>query len=296
MITPNCIIFVDNWTDAAQACTDIKHYSVIGIDIELIISDDNNVVKKTTSLIQVAISPYKTYIFDALTLGQALFDACYLLPILVNPQILKLCYDCRGDTETLFINHGVRAFGLYDLQIVFTSLFQTPMDPFLKGLNRAVRAVLSPEEANVFWETKARMKRYFIAETETVSILKNKCLLPVDDCKKKQSHNNENKKKNCKHHHHNLIISTPPQQIGHKKRDIMSVRPLSKDTLRYCAEDAALLLRMYSAWSSNVDINDVIYATLKRAEGHIFRSPHLGKTGGMHYIDFEMLACGSFYY
>lgn len=282
MIAPNCIIFVDSWTDAAQACIDIKHYSVIGLDIELLSGNNKNDDVKTTSLIQIAISHHKTYIFDVLTLGQALFDACYLLPILVNPQIIKLCYDCRGDAEALFINHGVRTFGLYDLQIVFTSLFQAPMDPFLKGLKRAVRAVLSPEDAYAFGETKARMKRYFVAETAALNTLHPPTKLMKNKRIPDEGGNINDTKKNNTHNLHS------------GGGGIMSVRPLYTQTLRYCAEDAIILLQMYSAWSSYVDTNEVFCATLKRANGHIF---HCTKPldekkkpkAGMHYIDFRIL-------
>jgi hypothetical protein len=99
-------------------------------------------------------------------LGQQLFDASYLLPILCNRRITKLCYDCRGDSETLFRKHGAKVYGLYDLQIVFTSLFQRPWDPHLKGISHAARVAMPNSKAvEGFAAGKKRMKRSFSAMT-----------------------------------------------------------------------------------------------------------------------------------
>jgi hypothetical protein len=215
------IHFVDDWADAGRACTIIKTKKVVGLDMEL--------VGQTTAIVQVAVSANEAYVFDVLALGQSLFDACYLLPVLVDPRILKLCYDCRGDAETLFKNHGVRAFGLYDLQIVFTSLFQSRNDPCLKGLWRAVQTMMPSDRAFVVGKTS--MKRRFST---------------------------------C---------------------DVMLDRPLSTETLLYCAEDAVMLMRMHQVWGASVDAKEVVYFTFARAERHIFRSA----TTLMHLIDFPRL-------
>jgi hypothetical protein len=135
----------------------IKNKPLIGLDIEL---NDAS----TISLLQIAISTKEAYIFDVLTLGQTLFDANYLLPILCDPRITKLCYDCRGDAEMLYQKHGAKVYGLYDLQIVYTSLFQSMSDPHLKGISRAARVALPHSKAVVgFAADKIRMKRCFSA-------------------------------------------------------------------------------------------------------------------------------------
>lgn len=243
----NQIHFVDTWAGAAQACAVIKTKAVVGLDMELVAGG------KTTAIVQMAVGEGEAYIFDALSLGQSLFDACYLLPILVDPKIIKLCYDCRGDAETLFNHHGVRAFGLYDLQIVFTSLFQARADPYLKGLRRAVQHLLSPEHARDFVAGKTAMKRRFVAA---------ELLLADEACAS-----------SC----------------------IMSERPLSEETLLYCAQDAAILLRMHAAWCRRVETEEVVRATLARAARHIFRRGHRrpGDEAFMHHIDFPRLCCAA---
>ena len=124
------------------------------------------------------MSTTEVYIFDVMKLGQSLFDASCLLPILCDPRITKLCYDCRGDSETLFRKHGAKVYGLYDLQIVYTSLFQSPEDPHLKGISHAARVALPYCKAVAgFSAGKARMKRCFRAgENKFVRPLSNEAL------------------------------------------------------------------------------------------------------------------------
>ena len=252
LVTTTKIHFVDNWPDAARACAAIKGRAVLGLDMELVAGG------QTTAIVQVAVSADEAYVFDALLLGQPLFDACYLLPILVDPRILKLCYDCRGDAETLFRNHGVRAYGLYDLQMVFTSLFQSRADPYLKGLRRAVQLLLPPDDARAFVAAKTSMKRRFAAEDA------DRQFATAEACG------------GC----------------------VMSARPLSDETLLYCAKDAAMLLRMHDAWGGYVDKEEVVRATFGRAARHIFRRAPDDETARMmmHLIDFPRLCaphCGA---
>ena len=148
---------VDTLKDAQAACKIIKTSAIIGLDIEL---DSSS----AASLLQIAVSSAEVYIFDVSKIGQSLFDASCLLPILCDPRITKLCYDCRGDSETLFRKHGAKIYGLYDLQIVYTSLFQLYDDPHLKGISHAVRAALPYSKSSaVFSVRKRRMKRSFRA-------------------------------------------------------------------------------------------------------------------------------------
>jgi hypothetical protein len=148
---------VETLKDAQKACQLIKTKAIIGLDLELDASS-------AASLLQIAVSTDEVYIFDVTTLGQQLFDASCLLPVLCDPRITKLCYDCRGDSETLFRKHGAKIYGLYDLQIVFTSLFQAYEDPHLKGISHAVRVALPYSKSSaVFSACKVRMKRCFRA-------------------------------------------------------------------------------------------------------------------------------------
>ena len=151
------IWWVDNFADAACACNRLQSLRVVGLDMEGCSLGRNG----TTSLLQLSASAHEVYIFDVLMLGPELFSV-YLGPlILSNPHILKLCYDCRSDADALFHKHRVLAFGLYDLQIVYTALFQSAKDPFLKGMLKALQSpgVLHPDEAAAMLRRKLANKK-----------------------------------------------------------------------------------------------------------------------------------------
>jgi hypothetical protein len=151
------IHLVDNYIKVAEICIRLRDCFVVGFDMEGIRLGRNGVV----SLLQIAISPTEIYVFDVLALGQELFSAAFLLPFLSNPNIIKLCYDCRCDSEALFFLHGVQAFGLYDLQIVYTIKFQQRNDPFLKGLHKAIQTpgILTPTEIKSMVSKKLAAKQ-----------------------------------------------------------------------------------------------------------------------------------------
>lgn len=127
--------YVDDWNSTLLACNILKRQRVIAIDME-----GRNFGKKgIISLLQIAISTKEIFVFDVLAIGPSLFSGHALLPILTDPEIVKLCYDCRCDAEALSSSYGIRVWGFYDLQIVYTLMFQNKQDPFLKGLHRAMK-------------------------------------------------------------------------------------------------------------------------------------------------------------
>ncbi len=166
---------VDTPFAASRACVALRGQRVLAIDLE------GAPLGTRISLLQIAIPPPppppppssiiaaggtatrqvpRVFLFDVLALGQTLFDSAHLRPLLSDPTVLKLCYDCRGDGSALLLQHGVRLRGAYDLQIVFTSLFQCAVaDPFLKGLHRAVEFIAPPRVSQAFGERKRAAKR-----------------------------------------------------------------------------------------------------------------------------------------
>ena len=148
---------VDTWPAADAACARINACRLIAMDME-----GAPLGGGPTSMLQIAVSPREIYIFDVHVLGQALFDAAHLLPMLADPRRIKLCFDGRGDGFALFACHGVSILGFYDLQVVFTSLFQdTARDPFLKGLHRAVERLAPAADARAFTIRKEAVKRHW---------------------------------------------------------------------------------------------------------------------------------------
>ena len=147
------VVFVDTEENAEKACAALRGHALLALDMEGQQLGRNG----QTSLLQLAIPSQSeplvattVYIFDVLALGGVLFSSETLLaPILKDPNIVKLCYDCRCDAEALFYLHGILADGLYDLQIAYTLLFQANSDPYLKGLHKALRKVLLPRDEHV---------------------------------------------------------------------------------------------------------------------------------------------------
>lgn len=111
---PPRIVFIDSPEAARLACARLREHRLLAVDME------GAPLGQLTTLIQFAPAgggSDAVYVFDVLALGQTLFDAAHLLPILSDPNVLKLCYDCRGDAAALFFQHGVQVHGLYDLQV-----------------------------------------------------------------------------------------------------------------------------------------------------------------------------------
>jgi hypothetical protein len=127
-------VFINDLCVAQYICHNIKHMKVIAIDMEGKHFGNHGII----SLIQIATSVHEVYVFDVLQIGSLLFTNTCLLSILTDPEIIKLCYDCRCDTEALYTSFGIKVFGFYDLQIVYTLLFQKQDDPYLKGLHKAL--------------------------------------------------------------------------------------------------------------------------------------------------------------
>jgi len=155
-------IFIDDSTKAAEVCKHLGQKNLLGFDMEGLGLGRNG----TTSLIQLSASRDEVYVFDVLALGHELFSASHLLPIFSSHNIIKLCYDCRCDAEALFHQHGVLVNGLYDLQIVYTALFQNSNDKYLKGLHKALQSpgILQPTEIECMVKRKMAAKQEWAAD------------------------------------------------------------------------------------------------------------------------------------
>lgn len=151
---------VDTLEATRAACERLRESKLLALDVEWEAEPQPQV-----SLLQLAGTTDEIYVFDAFVLGQRLFDE--LLPLLADPSVLKLCFDCRGDAAVLFHGHRVRMHAVYDLQIVYASLYAHKHgDGFLRGLHRALEHALAPEEARAFAQRKATQKRRFEKEEE----------------------------------------------------------------------------------------------------------------------------------
>jgi len=155
--SPKKIHWIQNLQETATACAHIVRYKYISLDMEGLNLCERHGV---TSLVQIGVSGSEVYVFDALALGRALFCTeenapLHLGIILTDARIVKLCYDCRADARALHLRHSILPCGLYDLQIVYTLLYQSYTDPFLKGMHKAMQqACVSQQEVNLKMNTK----------------------------------------------------------------------------------------------------------------------------------------------
>jgi len=131
------IILVNTWEQVESACQKIIHSSegIIAFDLEGVNLGRNGQL----TLLQIAIDQKTVFCFDVLVLGKQLFEHRFLGGIFFSPRIVKVCFDCRVDGDVLYSHFGVRINMLYDIQILYTSLFQSRKDPFLKGLRRVLQ-------------------------------------------------------------------------------------------------------------------------------------------------------------
>lgn len=131
------IVVVEKLNHARKVCQKVlPRYSILAMDIEGVNWGEDY---GSISLIQIACSNTKVYCFDILALGSQVLSKEYLGSILESDKILKLCYDCRTDGAVLQSKHSVFIKQVYDLQVLYTFLFQSKADPFLKGLHHALQ-------------------------------------------------------------------------------------------------------------------------------------------------------------
>jgi hypothetical protein len=70
------------------------------------------------------------------------------------------------------LQYGVNLCGLYDLQIVYTTLFQSTLDPFLKGIHRAVQNVVPHRVYRSYYANKSAAKRLWSLQGAAPTALK----------------------------------------------------------------------------------------------------------------------------
>jgi hypothetical protein len=149
------IVLVIDLDNAKKICSwIIKHISLVSFDIEGV----NLGRDGTITLLQIGINERKVFCFDILALGKDVFQ--YLKPIFESETICKLCYDCRTDADVLKANHGVNIKYVYDIQVLYTFVFQNEGDPYLKGLQHALKipGIVHPQMAKEVMLFKKKIK------------------------------------------------------------------------------------------------------------------------------------------
>jgi hypothetical protein len=124
--------YVDTWQKAIDACHQLRRRceGIFAFDLEGVNLGREGVV----TLLQIAVDENQVFCFDVLLLGRALFAPECLGGLFMEPNVVKVCFDCRVDGDVLQSHFGLRLSTMYDIQVLYTLVFQSKGDRFLKGL------------------------------------------------------------------------------------------------------------------------------------------------------------------
>lgn len=112
------------------------------IDLEGEELSRNGTLFLLTLLISIKDGPYRHYIVDIHTLGGAAFSAVgklgkSLKNILESPQILKVFFDVRNDSDALYSHYGIKLQGVRDIQLM-ESASRPGRRAFVSGLSKCI--------------------------------------------------------------------------------------------------------------------------------------------------------------
>lgn len=130
--------YIDTWDKVRSVCTYLHAggYTVFAFDLEGVHLGRNGQV----TLLQLAVDETCVFCFDVLLLGPALLGPHYLGPLFMSPHVVKVCFDCRVDGDVLQSHFGLCLSRVYDIQVLYTLLFQAENDRFLKGLRHVLQS------------------------------------------------------------------------------------------------------------------------------------------------------------
>ena len=157
------VVFIDSHeSEAFRECVKVLEKSkVIAYDCEGVkLSRTGKIM-----LLQIATSnPSKIYLLDLLTAGgDEIFNKGGLKKIVESPEILKLVYDVRMDSDALFHQHDVLMQNVLDLQILDIAIRRASGNNVerLPSLLRTVGRRLSRAEIAVCEDLKRRVKTMY---------------------------------------------------------------------------------------------------------------------------------------
>lgn len=163
MLTTSIVVVTD-LNIARDICQWIvSHFSLIAIDIEGVNWGEGG---GQITLMQISTSEEMVFCFDILALGDNAFSDKYLGQILKSEKIYKLCYDCRIDGDVLKTKFDINLRCVYDVQVLYTFIFQKENDRYLKGLHYALdtSGILKSEGAKEILQHKKDFKETFRKE------------------------------------------------------------------------------------------------------------------------------------
>jgi ribonuclease D len=168
--------YVDTWDKVRSVCTYVYGggYTVFAFDLEGVNLGRNGQV----TLLQLAVDETCVFCFDVLLLGPALLGRHYLGPLFMSPHVVKVCFDCRVDGDVLHSQMGVRLSRVYDIQVLYTLLYQSENDRFLKGLRHVLQSsgiIPCPHQLHCVLSAKTKIKQLM---STNVQLFKMRPLTP----------------------------------------------------------------------------------------------------------------------
>ena len=156
MFSTDIMVVID--LDSAQRVCQwiMDNFSLIAIDIEGV----NLGREGKITMMQISTSEKMVFCFDILALGNTVFSDEYLGRILKSEKIFKLCYDCRMDADVLKTKFNIPLQSVYDVQVLYTFVFQNDKDRYLKGLHHALETpgILKTKIARKILQNKKKFK------------------------------------------------------------------------------------------------------------------------------------------
>mmetsp|Transcript_10558 Transcript_10558/g.30070 ORF Transcript_10558/g.30070 Transcript_10558/m.30070 type:complete len:249 (+) Transcript_10558:65-811(+) len=129
-------VLIGNVSSCRRVCSAIiASRKNVAVDLEgIALSRDGQIC-----LIQLAVDgDPEVKLIDVVSLGQEAFDAGLLGSLLSNDTVRKLMYDVRGDADALYHQFKVRIANVVDVQVLYCRTFDSPSDPYVKGLGKAL--------------------------------------------------------------------------------------------------------------------------------------------------------------
>ena len=114
--TDTAVVLLDDHRSCARAMSElIERKEPVAVDFEGI------ALSRTGKLCLAQVAPKggPVYLVDVTALGSDAFGAGRLGELLESTAVLKLIFDCRGDSDALYHQYGVRMRHLYDVQVVY---------------------------------------------------------------------------------------------------------------------------------------------------------------------------------
>jgi exonuclease 3'-5' domain-containing protein 1 len=144
---------VDSLSEVSGAVAELEKHDELALDAEGVdLSRDGPL-----TVLQIGAHGKKCFLFDVKKLGADLFEEGLGLKGLIESEsVLKICYDCRADSDALYHQFGVSLNNVWDLQVWYQAYQREkgtyvrprhPKVPYVRGMVYVGKQLLPREVA-----------------------------------------------------------------------------------------------------------------------------------------------------